>query len=440
MPVEKQIEYLNSFSEKELEILQYTYEFWARENQLFPETKGIDYSVWAITSGRAWGKTFVGSNYILNYAQNNPGSLIALVGKTAADVRDVMIEVGPSSILNQAPPWFKPNYVPSKRRLEFPNGSICISYSGDEPSQLRGPSFSAAWLDEWVHFKYAEDVWSNLNFCMRGCKNPRILITTTPLPLKILKDVLKQKGTYHTTGSTFENTALPDSVLTLFREKWSNTRIGAQELEGQILEDFEGAIWKRNDIDESRVTYADMPTKFEKIFIGVDVAVSANKTSDSTGIISIGILNKHAYVISDDTAKYSPQAMATKLFSLHDAYVSSIVGINDIYFVVEKNNGGSFIETTIRLVEKNLNRSKQINISEVWAKDSKKKRAETVFTLYEQKRVHHCGFLHQLENQQCTWTPESNESPDRIDALCWALTESLVKKQFEHKTSSKGIW
>lgn len=437
MPLEERIKYLSNFTDEELEVLNHTYEFWARENQLFPETKGIDYSVWAITSGRAWGKTFVGANYVLSFAQNNPGSLIALVGKTAADVRDVMIEVGPSSILHQAPPWFQPIYVPSKRRIEFPNGSIAICYSGDEPSQLRGPSFSAAWLDEWVHFKYAEDVWSNLNFCMRGCKDPKILITTTPLPVKILRDVLKQNGTYHTTGSTFENTSLPSSVVALFKEKWSNTRIGEQELEGRIIDDVAGAIWSRGIIDSCRIPLRDVPDSFEKILISVDVATTSKKKSDKTGIVVVGILDKKAYVLEDATNKYSPTETGTKICSLHDKYNKYTL---NIAIIVEKNAGNDYITSVIRLVEKSLDRKHPLVIKEVHANKSKKHRALNVFSLYEQKRVFHVGFFSDLEEQMCTWTEESSDSPDNTDALVWSLTELITDKKIEHKTTKNGLW
>jgi phage terminase large subunit-like protein len=343
---------------------------------------------------------------------------MALVARTAADTRDVMVE-GESGILSISPPWFRPKYEPSKRRLTWPNGALATLYSADEPDLLRGPQHDGFWADEVAAWRFV-DAWDQLMFGLRLGHDPRGVVTTTPRPTKLIRELAASKTTRVTRGSTRDNQAnLAASFLVKIVEKYQGTRLGRQELEGEILDDNPGALWRRSNIDENRWKTA-LPD-LRRVVVGVDPAVTNNAKSDETGIIVAGRDSQnppHFYILDDESQSSTPDTWArasVMAYLRHDA--DRIIG--------EVNNGGDLVETVIRHVRIN-DRPEGQNASykSVHASRGKAIRAEPISALYEQNRVHHVGSFPILEDQLCDWDPtESKDSPDRLDALVWALTE-----------------
>lgn len=404
-------EFLNSLTTEQLNNLKYDWRFWARDNQLPPS--GTDWFTWLLSSGRGFGKTWVGANYVIEYAAQHPHYPIALIGQTKADVRDTMIELGDSSILNQSPPDFVPEYEPSKRRLTWPNGARAIVYSGDEPGQLRGPQHGMAWVDELAKFKYPQETWDNMEMGLRLGNWPHVVVTTTPKPIPIIRALLNDDATRLTIGSTFENAAnLPARFLQRLREKYEGTRLGRQELYAELLSDVPGALWRRDLIETYRVNSA--PTHTQRIVVAIDPAVTAAKDSDETGIVvvALGDRDQHGYVLEDLTVRDTPETWANiAVNAYHRYHADRIIG--------EVNNGGDLVERVLRTVDHT------ISYRSVRASRNKVTRAEPISSLYEQGKVHHVGTFGQLEDQMCSWVP-GEASPDRIDALVWGLTELML--------------
>lgn len=409
----QRLEILKTITDKEATELLYTWEFWARPEQLPP--KG-DWFCWFLRSGRGYGKTRTGAEWVIDKAKQGIGP-IALVGQTKADVRDTMIELGESSILAISPPWFRPEYEPSKRRVIWPNGVIGVAYSGDEPDQLRGPQHAIAWVDEFAKFKYPEETWNNLKFGLRVGKKPQIVVTTTPRPIEILKKIINHPSTVDVRCHTYDNVAnLSEAYLTEVIKPLVGTRLGRQEIEGHILEDNPDALWKMHHIEANRVTKTP---ELKRVVIAVDPAVTLSEESAETGIIAAGLgKDGHGYVLEDLTLKASPHGWGSVAVAGYNKYrADRIVG--------EINNGGEMVEYTLRTIDPN------ISYKSVHASRGKVTRAEPIAALYEQGKVHHVGVFAQLEDQMTTWVP-GEKSPDRIDALVWALTELIL----EEKTST----
>jgi phage terminase large subunit-like protein len=348
---------------------------------------------------------------------------IALVGETVADVRNTMIEMGESSILKIAPPWETPTYEPSKRRLTFPTGAVATSFSGDEPDQLRGPQHDSAWVDELAKFKYAQETWDQLELTLRLGGNPQVLITTTPRPIPIIKAMVEDDSIVCTTGSTYENRDnLAAKFFSRVRSKYEGTRLGRQELHGEILDDNPDALWNRSDI----LHVAGLPDGVDlvRIVVGVDPAVTANKDSAETGIIVVGLgSDGHAYVLDDMSLRGSPASWAAEVVTAYRKHKADrIIG--------EVNNGGDLVEMAIRTHDRN------VSYSSVRASRGKYTRAEPIAALYEQHRVFHVGQFADLEDQMCEWNPTEGVSPDRIDALVWAITELGLTNHDWHVTNA----
>lgn len=397
-----------------------------------------DWFTWMLLSGRGFGKTRVGSETVIQWAYEGY-SPIALVGQTKADVRDTMVELGDSSILKVAPPWFYPEYEPSKRRLTFPNGSICIIYSGDEPDQLRGPQHQKAWVDELAKFKKAQETWDNLEFGLRLGDNPQVVCTTTPRPIRLIKEIVTDKRTIITKGNTLENKSnLNPRFLSRMIEKYSGTRLGRQELNGDILDDNPNALWKMSWIDEARVT--EYPS-LDRIVVGVDPAVTSNPKSADTGIIVAGLKKHgppdkitgrpvpHYYVLGDYTLHGTPFQWATEAVSAFRKHAAdNIIG--------EVNNGGDLVKSNVQSIDPN------IPFKDVHASRGKAIRAEPVSNLYEQGRVHHIGYFPLLEEEQTDWVPEESDfSPNRIDAEVWAiwhLINASMEPEYGYETDYTG--
>ncbi len=401
---------IESLSEREAEALIYDWEVWARPKQLPPDWA---WYVWLLLSGRGGGKTRSGAELVNKWARQGL-TRIALVGQTKADVRDTMIEVGDSGILNISPPWFMPEYEPSKRRLVWPNGALGIIYSGDEPEQLRGPQHQKAWVDELAKFKYPQEAWDNLMLGLRIGTEPQAVVTTTPRPIKVIKDLIADERTAVTRGHTLENedNLAPDFLRYILR-KYEGTRLGRQELAGEVLDDNPDALWERAKIDELRLRkYPEL----KRIVVAIDPQGTDNASSSSTGIVVAGIAQvvdrQEAFVLADLTLSGTPEKWASEAVSGYYRFKADRI-------VAEVNFGGDMVEAIIRIVDK------AVAFKKVHASRGKAVRAEPVSALYEQGRVHHIGFFPDLEDQLCEWVP-GDKSPDRLDALVWAITELML--------------
>ncbi len=394
-------------SDEEAQALLFDWSFWARPSQLAPEG---DWVIWLIQAGRGFGKTRTGAEWVRGEIQSGRRGRMALVARTAADTRDVMVE-GESGLLAISPPWFRPKYEPSKRRLTWPNGALATLYSADEPDLLRGPQHDGFWADELAAWRFV-DAWDQLMFGLRLGQDPRGVVTTTPRPTKIVRELAAAATTRVTRGSTKDNAAnLAQSFLAKIVEKYQGTRLGRQELEGEILDDNPGALWKRAQIEEHRVVSAP---QLARVVVGVDPAVTSREDSDLTGIVAAGRDNQspaHFYVLEDASLIDTPMGWAHQVVKTFSTQEGDRV-------VAEVNNGGDLVEAVVRSVDPN------IPYTAVHATRGKQVRAEPIAALYEQGRVHHVGAFPELEDQMCDWDPlTSTKSPDRMDALVWALTE-----------------
>jgi predicted phage terminase large subunit-like protein len=349
---------------------------------------------------------------------------IALVAPTAADARGVMVE-GESGLLAICPAEERPDYEPSRHQLTWPNGAIATTYSADEPDRLRGPQHDLAWCDELAAWRYPQ-AWDMLLLGLRLGTNPRAVVTTTPRPTKLIKALLADPKIVVTRGSTSENRDnLAPAFLDQIVRRYEGTRLGRQELEAEILEDVPGALWSHAVIDAARV--AAMPD-LTRIVVAIDPAVSSDEHSDETGIVVAGKdANGHGYVLADLSGRYTPTEWARAAIAAYRAH-------NADRIVAEVNNGGDMVEATLRMVDPT------VPFTAVHAARGKVARAEPVAALYEQGSVHHLGALPQLEDQMCGFVHDFDRaaagySPDRVDALVWALSELLVQPR-----SGEGIF
>jgi predicted phage terminase large subunit-like protein len=379
----------------------------ARPNQVAPDG---NWTTWLILAGRGFGKTRTGAEWIRERVESGMSKRIALIGKTPADVRDVMIE-GESGLLNISPPYNMPTYEPSKRRLTWDNGAIAQTFSSYEPDQLRGSQFDTAWADEMASWEYPEETWDNLMFALRLGEKPQVCVTTTPKPLQLLINLRDAKTTVLTKGTSYDNREnLNQQFFDSILSKYKNTRLGMQEIYAEILEESDNAMWKREWLDEGRLI--DAPEDLERIVVAIDPAVTSKKTSDETGIIVAGKDKEGKfYVLNDSSARYTPSAWSEKAIMLYNQFQCDKI-------IAEVNNGGQLVEHTLRT------QSENVPYKSVHASRGKRTRAEPIASLYEQGKVHHIGNLERLENQLCNWEANSGDpSPDRLDALVWALTE-----------------
>ncbi len=341
---------------------------------------------------------------------------IAIVGQTKADVRDTMVELGDSSLLNVHPDHERPEYEPSKRRVTWPNGAVAIIYSGDEPDQLRGPQHDSAWVDELAKFKYPTETWDNLEMGLRLGDNPQVCVTTTPRPIPIIKQLIEDPDTVDVKGHSKENiNNLSERYIERIIGRYEGTRLGRQELEGEILDDNPNALWKRSMIENCRATQHPQLTR---IVIAVDPPATKSDTSDEAGIVAVGFgIDERGYILEDASRKASPEEWAKAAITLYHKYEADrIIG--------EVNNGGDMVESVIRSVDKT------VSYKSVRASRGKQIRAEPISSLYEQGKVSHVGTFPELEDQLCEWQP-GDDSPDRLDALVWGCTELMLDEHFE---------
>lgn len=384
----------------------------AREKQLQPIE---DHFIWLILAGRGWGKTRTGAQDIALYALKNPGVICAVVAPTHGDLRRVCFG-GPSGLVSVIPEdcleqKTQKGYSSSLAEIRLANGSKIVGYAAQEPERLRGPQFHRAWCDELASWRYPE-AFDQLMFGLRLGERPQCIITTTPKPQKLIKDLIEREDCIVTSGSTFENEAnLAGSALAMLKDKYEGTTLGRQELYAEVIENMEGALWKQGLIDAARLP-SDTEKDLTQIIVAVDPAVTANANSDETGICVVGKdFNNEYYVLEDISGKYSPDQWAKKTIHAYYEWGADRV-------VAEVNNGGDLVERLLRSVDHN------VPYRSVRATRGKLLRAEPIAALYEQRRVHHIGLFPELESQMCTYTGEANQqSPDRLDALVWGLAE-----------------
>ena len=415
---------LESLTDEEALELYYDWKYWARTNQLPPINLG--WYIWLVLAGRGFGKTRVGAEWVRAQVEGGYTGRIHLIGPTAADVRDVMVE-GESGILAVHPPATRPKYEPTKRRLTWPNGAIATTFSAEQPDRLRGPQCGLIWADELAAWQYPE-TWDMAMFGFRK-GNPKAVVTTTPKPTPLVKELMTTRGVVITKGNSYENRAnLADVFFDTVIKKYEGTRLGQQEIHAEILEDTPGALWTYDIISKNRCTYERFKEiELVRIGVAIDPAVTATESSNETGIIAGGIdADGEGYILADRTGKYSPIGWATKAIEL----LASLKGDR---IVAEVNNGGDMVETTLRTV------SPQIPFIKVHASRGKRTRAEPISALYERGLVHHVGVFPGLEDQMTTWdASDGSDSPDRVDALVWLLTWLMLHHIPKKATSRQG--
>jgi len=384
----------------------------ARPEQLPSDDE--DWSIYLYLAGRGAGKTRTAAEWLAWEALSRNNTRWAIVAPTFSDVRDVCAE-GESGIINILRSYGAlADYNRSQGQITLSNGSRIKLFSADEPDRLRGPQHHGAWCDELAAWRYP-DTWDQLQFGLRLGDHPRTIITTTPRPIPLIRNLSgRTDGTVKVVrGSTFDNAAnlAPQALLEL-KARYDGTRLGRQELYGEVLEDTEGALWTRALIEEARIRPEDAPPYY-RIVVALDPAVTSGESSDETGIIVAGATpDGHYYVLEDATMKGSPELWARKAVELYRKWKCDRI-------VAEVNNGGDMVEAVLRQVDSSIPYRK------VTASRGKKVRAEPVSALSEQKRLHMVGGFPKLEDELVSWQPESNTSPDRMDAMVWAITELM---------------
>lgn len=378
----------------------------ARQNQITPDG---DWLTWVILAGRGWGKTRTGAEDAAWAGMANPGWRIAVVAPTAADARDTCIE-GDSGLLNVLPREAVQTWNRSLGELILVNGTRYKTFSADEPERLRGPQHHRAWADELAAWRYPE-AWDQLMFGLRLGEHPQAVVTTTPKPTPLVKALVAAKTSHVTRGSTFDNAAnLAASALAMLKQKYEGTRLGRQELDAEILGDLPGSLWSLVTLDAYRLR--ESPT-MGRIVVAVDPAVTATEASDEHGIIVAGLSDQRGIVLEDASLSGSPAEWARRAVSLYRSWSADCI-------VIEVNQGGDMVAHTIRTIDPN------VKIREVRASRGKHVRAEPIAALYEQGRAAHVGAFPELEAQMTQMTTsgfEGEGSPDRVDALVWAMTE-----------------
>ena len=408
----------------DMDNLMWDWSLWGRPEQQAPEG---DWNIWAYIAGRGAGKTRTAAEWVREEAKytNHGQRRFALVARTAADVRDVIVE-GESGIINVTPPSERPLYEPSKRRLTWPNGNTATCFTADEPDSLRGPQFTHAWGDEVAAWRQTPDAagmtaFDNLRVGTRLGANPKIMVTTTPkrVPLlyQLINEAEKTGKVVITRGSTLDNSGnLSQAYLDAIMGVYEGTRLAAQELYGEMLSDVEGALWTLELIERNREGVLPVGTPLR--CIGVDPSVAENPR-DECGIVVVAstgerdLYKRNAWVLEDATVHGSPDVWANKVVAMARKWGCPVVA--------EVNQGGALVRNAINTIDPN------VKVLEVHSKYGKALRAEPVTLAYEQSRVHHVGYLGELESQMCAWIPGEGKSPDRVDALVHALTALLIK-------------
>ena len=412
-----------TYSAEQLEDMIRDWALGARDDQLAPVLAkgGGRWHTWLMLGGRGSGKTRAGAEWVRAQAAGEPpladrrSHRIALVGDTIAQVRSVMIE-GVSGLMSVYPPAERPKLEVSKNQLVWDNGTLAQLFAADDPDSLRGPQFDAAWCDELCKWRQPDQAWDTLQFALRLGTWPQCVITTTPRPIPLLKKVLDDPATAATHSRTADNASfLSPSFLAEMVRRYGETLLGRQELEGEIVEERLTGLWKRSFIAQSRL--AARP-ELVRIVVAVDPPVTSTAGSDSCGIIVAGLgVDKRAYVIADRTVQGRDPATWARaaVAAYHDHEANSIV--------VETNQGGDLLVQTFKSIDA------RVPVKKVYASRGKYVRAEPVSALYAEGRVAHVGEFVELERQMCDFAADGlsqGKSPDRLDALVWAITELML--------------
>jgi len=405
-------ELLTEIAPSERDLFLNDFSVFAHSHQLAPRVanNGELWTTWLILGGRGSGKTRAGAEWVRAAALGDPRARIALLGETERDTREVMVE-GVSGVLAVHRHHERPLWVPSRRQLEWPNGALAQAFSAEEPESLRGPQFSAAWCDELAKWRHAEATFDMLQFGLRFGERPRQVITTTPRPITLLKRLMADPLTAVTRASTIANACnLPPSFIEGILSRYGGTRLGRQEIEGEILEQREDALWSRTQLEHCRI---DAAPPLTRIVVAVDPPGSAAKQADACGLVAAGRgEDGMIYVLADETAGgLSPQAWAAKAITLWRRLEADAL-------VAEVNFGGDMVRAVISAADRS------VPVNTVRATRGKYVRAEPVAQLYEQGRVKHVGAFTALEDEMCDFGLDglsSGRSPDRLDALVWAV-------------------
>lgn len=396
-------------------LIRWVWEAWARSEQLPPRRLWRN---WLICAGRGWGKTRAGAEWVRHQIESGACRKMAVIAADAKDARDVLVE-GVSGIQSVCHPAFRPSYSPSLKRLTWASGAVVHLYSAADPDELRGPQFDGAWVDELAKFRYDRELWNQLQLSLRLGTNPRAVITTTPRPTTLIKSLIAAPDTIVTGGSTFQNRLnLAPAYLESIEAQYSGTRIGRQEIEGLVLDDADGAFWSRAQLE---VLATSAPEQFSRIVVAIDPPASHGESSDLAGIVVAGAAGSgksvRYYVLADLSRRASPNQWAKVAADAYTHWRADLI-------VAEANQGGEMVRSVLR------SHDYRLPVKLVHASRGKSIRAEPVAALYEQNRVFHVSGLGLLEDQMCSWVPgESGKSPDRVDALVWALTELALDSQ-----------
>jgi phage terminase large subunit-like protein len=409
---------------QQIEAMLGDWRVWARADQLPPEASqtGLAWTVWLVLGGRGAGKTRTGAEWVRGLAlgkppfADKPVTRIALVGETQNDVREVMIE-GVSGLLSVHNRDERPRWQPARRRLEWPNGAVAHAFSAEDPESLRGPQFEAAWLDEIGKWRLAEETFDQLQFGLRLGTRPRQTVTTTPRPTPLLKRLIADPATALTRSKTKDNIYhLAPAFLDAVVKRYAGTRLGRQELEGEMIEERQDALWSRVGIEALR--FREEVPPLVRIVVAIDPPASSHKRSDACGIVAAGIGPDGTVYVLDDASleRAPPAAWASRALALYRRLEADAL-------VVETNQGGEMAEAVLRQVDA------EVPITPVKATRGKALRAEPVAHLYEQGRVRHAGVFPELEDELCDFGPtekgfglSTGRSPDRMDALVWAIS------------------
>jgi phage terminase large subunit-like protein len=405
---------LSRLQEDDLDYIAHSFGIFAHAHQRPPAHAqgGADWTTWLLIGGRGAGKTRTGAEWVRGLvAGDAPVSPIALVGETEHDVREVMIE-GPAGILTSYGRFERPTWTSSRRRLQWRNGAVAYAYSAEDPDSLRGPQFAAAWADELAKWRHAEATFDMLQFGLRIGERPRQVITTTPRPISLLKRLLKDPNAAVTRAATIANACnLAPAFLESVVGRYAGTRLGRQELDGELIEERPDALWSRGSIEACRVEAAP---PLQRIVVAVDPPASAGADAAACGLVAVGRAeNGVLFVIADETvAGMSPAGWATKAIALWRRLAADAL-------VVEVNQGGDMVRSVLAQVDAS------VPMIGVRAHRGKYLRAEPVAALYEQSRIKHVGVFPALEDEMCDFGLDglsSGRSPDRLDALVWAVT------------------
>jgi phage terminase large subunit-like protein len=408
----------------ELLALPYLFDFWAMPHQLPP---GGDWHCWMVMGGRGAGKTRTGAEWVRSKVEGamplQAGSArrVALIAETLDQARDVMV-FGDSGIMACSPPDRRPDWQATRKRLIWPNGATAQIFSAHEPEALRGPQFDCAWVDELAKFKKAQDAWDMLQFALRLGDHPQVCVTTTPRNTSLIKALLKRESSVVTHAPTEANAAnLANSFLEEVRNRYAGTRLGRQELEGVMVDDVDGALWTGDMLEACRV---DEAPDLDRIVVAIDPPVTGKLSSDACGIIVAGAKTQgpvhtwRAHVLADCTVH------AARPAGWASAAIRAMEQFGADRLVAEVNQGGDLVVEVVRQIDP------YVPVRTVHATRGKAARAEPVAALYEQGRVSHGRHLQDLEDQMRAMTPRGysqSGSPDRLDALVWALTELMIE-------------